>query len=163
MTELRAGIIPHTECSWLDAGKPFTLWPLPLKFSYKIEQFKITQSSPVFPSVTYRAAKKKKKWFSRLSSGPCEFVFEEMGKDVSTSSYWQAFSCCLTHRQEVTVTWLRYRHLVRLHRGPLMYAASTNTGRVIHIHRERERERGWEQSREKRKCWGFFCGEFQRC
>ena len=61
MTELRSGIIRHTECSWLDAGKPFTLWPLPLKFSYKIEQFKITQSSPVFPSVKYRAAKKKKK------------------------------------------------------------------------------------------------------
>lgn len=130
------------------------------------EQFKITQSFPVFPSVTYRAAKKRRrrKWFSRLSSGPCEFVFEEMGKDVSTSSYWQAFSCCLTHRQEVTVTWLRYRHLVRLHRGPLMYAASTNTGRVIHIHRERER--GWEDENKagkKQEMLRRYCGEFQRC
>lgn len=58
--------------------------------------------------------------FSQYSTGFMSFVWGD-GKDVSMSLYWQASSCCWTYRQEVTVTWLRYRHLVQLHRGPPMY------------------------------------------
>ena len=162
MTELRSGIIRHTECSWLDAGKPFTLWPLPLKFSYKIEQFKITQSSPVFPSVTYRAAKKKKSGFhasllARVSL--CLRRWERMWArariDKPSVAVWHTDRKSLSHDWDIgTLSDCTEGLLCML---PAQIQAES------FIYTERERERGWEQSREKRKCWGFFCGEFQRC
>lgn len=76
-----------------------------------------------------------------------------MWRDVSTSSYWQAFSRCVTRRQEVTVTWLGYRHLVRLHRGPLMFAASANTRQVLHVPTHTHTAGGNEWEEEDTRRW----------
>ena len=105
-----------------------------------------------------RIEKRKEEESVFPSSPPAVWVcvWGDGRKDVSTRLYWQAFTCCLTHRQEVTVTWLRYRHLVRLHRGPLMFAARTNTDRVIHIHTHTEKGSQEEDKARERKCLEFW-------